>query len=200
MQVFLCHILLKRGKEKMGKARKFAGRILAMATAFSIALTGISFPAKSAETEGNGVFDAENCIDTDSLDEFQEAVTELNGDLSLETNKKFSSKRLVAVSDCYGFDTFGAESVISFENMHVLSYETEKECADAYSKLSGDGFVDSVEIDALMEAESLEDEGGEEREALHTVNAALKDFLDSKEAEKGVRVAILDTGIFAQVF
>lgn len=163
---------------------KITGRILAMAMAVSLTLTGISFPARAGGTDSITKTDAENYSEAETLDEFQEAVSELNEDISLDSDGKYASKRLIVLSETPDFDFCGAESVNAFDGLYALSYAAEQECADAYSKLSRDESVDSVEVDALMEAEEAENGSGGEREAVHTVNTPLKDFLDSKEAEK----------------
>lgn len=163
--------------------------------ALSIVLTSVNFPARASEPDTGAGMEAENFSEADSLDEFQDAVTDLNEDLDLEPEGKYASRRLIVLSDTDGFDTYGAESVVSFDGIYLLSYASEQDCSSAFRNLSKDSGITSVEVDGVLETGADTDSAGGKETVHQAVDTPLKTYLDTLESTDEVRVAVLDTGI-----
>ena len=149
-----------------------------------------SSSTESKETTDNTI------ISTNSLDEFSNEVAALVSE-DVENDNTYATKRLIVLSNVSDFDTHNAVSTISYDNLYVLSYDTEKDCKKAYKALSGDSTITSVEIDTFMEAEG--------NNTLDSTSASsneteLKKYLDAITPSKEVKVAILDTGIDTSKF
>ncbi|WP_181899179.1 S8 family serine peptidase [Lachnotalea glycerini] len=124
--------------------------------------------------------------------ELSESVSGLYNETDLDSSSLYTTKTLIVVSDHSDFENCNAIKVINYDNMYILQYETEEEAKDAYKKLKDDNNIVSVEIDAVIESQTESDientESSKEKSDL-----AL--FLDSKEKNSEVKVAILDSGI-----
>ena len=136
-------------------------------------------------------------ITTDTIDDFSQKISELNKKDDIEENTKNSyiTKRLIVLSDTSEFDNYGAESVVNYDNMHVLQYDTESKTRDAYEKLTNSEEIEAVEIDSVMETES--EENNNETTTWEEKDTELRQYLDSKEAKREVIAAVLDTGLNA---
>lgn len=110
---------------------------------------------------------------------------------------KYSTKRLVVVSDSPRFDAFGAK-VLSYGNIYILSYNTEGDCEYAYNCLLDNKKINSVEIDSILETGSNIQSDVESVDEKHETE--LKLYLDSLSPSKEVKVAILDTGVDTSKF
>lgn len=79
-----------------------------------------------------------------------------NNDDSITLSKIYQSKTLIVKSSVQ-IDTYNAENVISgYGNLYILKYATEEDTKNAYDKLLKNRNIDSVEIDSLICAETLE--------------------------------------------
>lgn len=135
-------------------------------------------------------------ISTNSLDEFSNEVAALVSE-DVETDSIYATKRLIVLSNISDFDTYNAISTISYDNLYILSYDTEKACKKAYKALSDDSTITSVEVDTFMETEG--------NDTLDSISASsneteLKKYLDAITPSKEVKIAILDTGIDTNQF
>ena len=146
---------------------------------------------ESEEANGNAI------ISTNSLDEFSNEVAALVSE-DVETDSTYATKRLIVLSNISDFDTYNAVSTISYDNLYILSYDTEKDCKKAYKALSGDSTITSVEIDTFMETEG----GDDTSDSIITVSneTELKKYLNAITPSKEVKIAILDTGIDTNQF
>ena len=160
--------------------------------ALSIVLTSVNFPARASEPDTGAGMEAENFSEADSLDEFQDAVTDLNEDLDLELDGKYASRRLIVLSDTDGFDTYGAESVVSFDGIYLLSYASEQDCSSAFRNLSKDSGITSVEVDGVLETGADTDSAGGKETVHQAVDTPLKTYLDTLESTDEVRVVNQD--------
>ena len=149
--------------------------------------------SNSTKTEGTN----DNAIiSTNSLDEFSNEVAALVSE-DVETDSTYATKRLIVLSNISDFDTYNAVSTISYDNLYILSYDTEKDCKKAYKALSDDSTITSVEVDTFMETEG--------NDTLDSTSASsneteLKKYLDAITPSKEVKIAILDTGINTNQF
>ena len=78
-----------------------------------------SSSTESKETTDNTI------IFTNSLDEFSNEVAALVSE-DVENDNTYATKRLIVLSNVSDFDTHNAVSTISYDNLYVLSYDTEK--------------------------------------------------------------------------
>lgn len=75
---------------------------------------------------------------------------------SIVLSKTYQSKTLIVKSPVQ-IDTYNAENVISgYGNLYILKYATEEDTKYAYDKFLKNKNIDSVEIDSLISAETLE--------------------------------------------
>lgn len=121
------------------------------------------------------------------LDSFAEAVMETEPEYSAKTAGSFSGKRLIVRSE-KEFDPCGADSMIcGYENLFVLTYETEEDTKKAYELLQ-------TVPDLSVEPESLYDGTAKLERTLHgetePVTGRQTVSLDSQD----IFVAVLDTG------
>ena len=133
-------------------------------------------------------------LTVDTLDELIEEASAISMDEEYADNK-YSTKRLIVLSDTPEFDTYNAVSNISYDDLYILSYETEKDCKNAFKKLSDDTTILSVEIDSIMETEENDTGNTDSKDTSTFEENALKKHLDTLQASKEVKVAILDTGL-----
>ena len=96
---------------------------------------------KSNSTESEEAND-NAIISTNSLDEFSNEVAALVSE-DVETDSTYATKRLIVLSNTSDFDTYNAVSTISYDNLYILSYDTEKDCKKAYKALSDDSTITS---------------------------------------------------------
>ena len=160
--------------------------------ALSIVLTSVNFPARASEPDTGAGMEAENFSEADSMDEFQDSVIELNESLELESDGKYASRRLIVLSDTDGFDTYGAESVVSFDGIYLLSYASEQDCSSAFRNLSKDSGITSVEVDGVLETGADTDSAGGKETVHQAVDTPLKTYLDTLESTDEVRVVNQD--------
>lgn len=143
-------------------------------------------------TEVSELTEDELAVEVTSLDELANEVTALSQEDNLDSESVYATKRLIVLSDTSEFDTMEASSVVSYDNLYILSYETVSACKKAYKSLSENKNIISVEIDSVMETE--DNDNAEASQSTET-DTELKKYLDSLEASKEIKVAILDTGI-----
>ncbi|MBO5982628.1 MAG: hypothetical protein J6Q06_01980, partial [Clostridia bacterium] len=167
---------------------------------------------------------AENTsADTQAFMQFEQDLMDMNSDLSMDTSddnadnntgignsysvsddgeegNDFSLKRLIITGTIK--NTYGAQKVASYDNLHILSYATEDETKIAYNKLSADKSL-IVSVDRIVQAEEYAekeyDYSGYDNwgaEAMD-IGGYRQYLLDNKSAEtdREVVVVVLDTGI-----
>ena len=167
---------------------------------------------------------AENTsADTQAFLQFEHDLMDMNSDLSMDTSddnadddnemknsysvsddseegNDFSLKRLIVTGTIK--NTYGAQKVASYDNLHILSYATEDETKIAYNKLSADNSL-IVSVDRIVQAEEYAekeyDYSGYDNwgaEAMD-IGGYRQYLLDNKSAEtdREVVVVVLDTGI-----
>ena len=135
-------------------------------------------------------------ISTNSLDEFSNEVAALVSE-DTETDSTYATKRLIVLSNTSDFDTYNAVSTISYDNLYILSYDTEKDCKKAYKALSGDSTIISVEADTIVKSVgSIQIDSYDNLENTDIKYSKLSAFLRMQPTDKNiVKVAILDSGI-----
>lgn len=150
-----------------------------------------------------GIFnreDIKNATEVTRVNSISELTNEVDTlcteDISNNVSK-YSTKRLVVVSNNPRFDAFGAK-VLSYDNIYILSYNTEEDCEYAYNCLSDNKKINSVEIDSILETGSNIQSDVKSVDDKHETE--LKLYLDSLSPSKEVKVAILDTGIDTSKF
>lgn len=89
----------------------------------------------------------------DELAELEKEAGIMQSEDILDEDNLYSTKRLIVLAD-KKIDTAGASSVVAYDDMYILQYDSEKDTKAAYEKLTKDKNVKSVEIDAVMEIES----------------------------------------------
>lgn len=128
-------------------------------------------------------------INTTKLEEFSEETYKLSLNNTLESDNKYATKRLlVTTENKENFDTYGAKSVICFNKLSVLTYETEEETEKAYKSFLEDNSIKSVEIDSLVETSSIT----KVEEVLDRVENGIENEI---KGNNSVVVAVLDSGI-----
>ena len=131
-------------------------------------------------------------IEVNELESFVDEVSILSESDNLDVDSTYATQRLIVVSDTADFDNFNASSVVCYDNIYILSYDTRTACKKAYQGLQDNQTIKSVEVDSVMETENA-------TVATDTVTTEtkteLKTFLDSLTPATDVKVAILDTGI-----
>lgn len=127
-----------------------------------------------------------------NTEELSETISDLYGETDFDSSNTYTTKTLIVVSDHSDFDNGGAIKIIQYDTMYILQYETEEATKKAYKSLKKDDSISSVEIDALVESQT-EGENNQIEDSIEKSELAL--FLESKNACKEVKVAILDTGI-----
>ena len=140
---------------------------------------------RKEENSNDDIKQNENIVKVNSIDELKKEIpklelTEFNINDLEETNDDYvtyATKRLIVNSDIV-FDTYNANSVIQYEDMYILSYETDELCKLAYEKLKDNKDIKSVEIDAVLEKGST-DTIDEEVNYNEQVDTELKKYLDS---------------------
>ena len=170
--------------------RVFAGDIEELITSETGVLTVVVSNEQSQQADTQE-------IKTYTLDKFSKEIDEVSSNINLTDGDEntYATKRLIVLSDTSEFDNFNAKSVISYDNLYVLSYNTEDQCKKAYQSLSNSNNIISVEIDSIMEVEKNSTEDYVEENGLKSAETELKKYLNSKESTEEVKVAILDTGI-----
>ena len=156
---------------------------------------------RKEENSNDDIKQNENIVKVNSIDELKKEIpklelTEFNINDLEETNDDYvtyATKRLIVNSDIV-FDTYNANSVIQYEDMYILSYETDELCKLAYEKLKDNKDIKSVEIDAVLEKGST-DTIDEEVNYNEQVDTELKKYLDSLTYTKDTIVAVVDTGV-----
>ena len=135
-------------------------------------------------------------IKTYTLDKFSEEIDGASSNVDLTNSEEsiYNTKRLIVLSNTSKFDNYNAKSVISYDDLYVLSYNTEEECKNAYHSLKNDNDIISVEIDSVMTIENNEIVNNSNN-SMDNTETDLKKYLNSKEVNEEVKVAILDTGI-----
>ena len=79
-----------------------------------------------------------------------------NADESITLSRVYQSKTLIVKSPVQ-IDTYNAKNVISgYGNLYILKYATEEDTKNAYDKFLKNKNIDSVEIDSLICAETLD--------------------------------------------
>lgn len=136
--------------------------------------------------------------EVDTLFDLSSEVIELNIEDNLNSTNMYATKRLIVLSNTSEFNNHNATSVFNYDNLYILTYETEDTCKFAYKQLSEDSTILSVEVDAIMETEE-NDTTTIESENVPT-ETDLKKYLDSLTPSKEIKVAILDTGIDTSKF
>ena len=135
-------------------------------------------------------------ISTNSLDEFSNEVAALVSE-DVETDSTYATKRLIVLSNTSDFDTYNAVSTISYDNLYILSYDTEKDCKKAYKALSDDSTITSVEVDTIVKSVgSIQTDSYDNFENTDIKYSKLSAYLRMQPTDKNiVKVAILDSGI-----
>ena len=115
----------------------------------------------------------------------------------LKDNSYFSSKNLIVIAKENDFNNYSANSIKIDDNIFLLSYETEEACKEAYSRIIKDEKVISVEVDSVLKVEESEESQNNHTSdnKIEIIETELSKYLNSLEAQKEVKVAILDTGI-----
>lgn len=150
---------------------------------------------KSNSTESEEAND-NAIISTNSLDEFSNEVAALVSE-DVETDSTYATKRLIVLSNTSDFDTYNAVSTISYDNLYILSYDTEKDCKKAYKALSDDSTITSVEVDTIVKSVgSIQTDSYDNFENTDIKYSKLSAYLRMQPTDKNiVKVAILDSGI-----
>ncbi len=145
--------------------------------------------------ETTNVLDAE--LLKDLCDDLGYVVYEVAGEY--EVFSKYALKRLIVRGDVE--NTYGAnDSVITYKNYNILSYDTERATKIAYEKFVAEGA--NVSIDMVITAEQVESQTVEYDYSLHNSWGAetieigqYRNFLDGSGTDKDVVVVVIDTGI-----
>lgn len=137
-----------------------------------------------------------NIKETNSLNEFSNNIADLCIDDELTNINTYSTKRLLVLSDEPNFDTVGAISIINFENLYVLSYETEDKTKEAYHSLKENNSILSVEIDSIIETNTIDTNLTENTDKVEYYTE-LNEFISENKSNYEVQVAILDTGFYS---
>ena len=128
-------------------------------------------------------------INTTEFEEFSEETYKLTCSDTLESESKYITKRLLlTINNKEEFETFGAKSVVCFDKLAVLTYETEEETEKAYKNFLEDRSINSVEIDSLIETSSITRLGN----ISSNVENGIKTEMNKNNS---VIVAVLDSGI-----
>ena len=167
---------------------------------------------------------AENTsADTQSFLQFEQDLMDMNSDLSMDTSddiaddnnemknsysvsddgeveNDFSLKRLIVTGTVK--NTYGAQKVASYDDLHILSYATVEETKIAYKKLSADKSL-IVSVDSVVEAEQYAEKEYDYSDYVNWGAEAMdiggyrQYLLDNKSAEtdREVVVVVIDTGI-----
>lgn len=123
-----------------------------------------------------------------------ELVKESTMEGDINSSNKFATQRLIVVSNNNEFDKHDACSVTNFKNIFVLSYDTVDKTKEAYNALLEDKSIESVDIDAVVETESVNGETTEENATTLETASEFAKYLQIKEDTKNVKVAVIDTG------
>ena len=103
------------------------------------------------------------------------------------------SERLIVLSETAEFPVYGAESVVSYDTLYILSYDTVSECTTAFNELSKNTDILFVERDAAMVTE-IEDTS-QSLSSSKVIKSKFANYLDNLTSSQETTVAILDTGI-----
>ena len=123
---------------------------------------------------------------------FSKNIQSLSIKDNLQSKNNYTTKRLIVTSDNNRFRTLGAEYVIAYNNIYVLSYDSTDACEKAYNTLSESNNI-SVEVDSILK--TTDNGKSNEETEIKRQETELKKYLDSKKASKEIKVAIIDTGI-----
>ena len=167
---------------------------------------------------------AENTsADTQSFLQFEQDLMDMNSDLSMDVNddnaddnngmknsysvsddmeedNDFSLKRLIVTGAVK--NTYGAQKVASYDDLHILSYATVEETKIAYKKLSADKSL-IVSVDSVVEAEQYAEKEYDYSDYVNWGAEAMdiggyrQYLIDNKSAEtdREVVVVVFDSGI-----
>ena len=116
---------------------------------------------------------------------------------------KYSSHKLIVITDKDNFETYGATKDIQATNMHVLQYDSDNQTKYAYENLLQNENITYVELDSTMSSgandeELIEDETQDvlvDEDENKYIETELKKYLDTLEATKEIKVAVIDTGV-----
>ena len=111
-----------------------------------------------------------------------------------ESIELFSKNRLIVKSNSEKFKTFGGKVESKNGNIYVLSFNDEQKFKDAYEKLKDSHDILSVEKNQVLKT-GLEGDYSSKYDEIPVSKTELAAFLRSKEEEKEIIVAVLDTGI-----
>lgn len=140
--------------------------------------------------------DAQNTITKLSeLKDFSSEIIQLNTSDNLKADNDYTTKRLVVVSETSEFNTYGATSVISYGNLYVLSYKTERATKKAYQSLKKESKLTYVEIDKVIETANIENSTFNNTYSNENTSALYNYLKENINTSEEVKVAILDTGI-----
>jgi len=125
-------------------------------------------------------------------------VEDETNEIGIETNENdYSLKRLIVQGNVS--NTYGANKKVSYNNLHVLCYDSELETKQAYEALSKNSNLD-VSIDEIVELEQYA-----EKEYSYTSNinwgakaadiGGYREYLSDNNVNTEGVVVILDTGI-----
>ena len=144
------------------------------------------------------ISDETSIKEVDTLSDLSSEVIELNIEDNLNSTNMYATKRLIVLSSTSEFNNYNATSVVNYDNLYILTYETEEACKSAYKQISEDSTILSVEVDAIMETE--ENDTTSTKNVTTSTETDLKVYLNSLTPSKEIKVAILDTGIDTSKF
>ncbi|MFA9379250.1 MAG: S8 family serine peptidase [Lachnotalea sp.] len=127
-----------------------------------------------------------------TTNELSETVSDLYEDTDLDSTVTYATKTLIVISENSDFENYDASKIINYDTMYILQYDTEDATKNAYKKLKKDDDIISVEIDAIIESQT---EINIETTESSKEKSDFAFYLDSKEKNSDVTVAILDSGI-----
>lgn len=123
-----------------------------------------------------------------------ELVKESTMEGDINSSNKFATQRLIVVSNNNEFDKHDACSVTNFKNIFVLSYDTVDKTKEAYNALLEDKSIESVDIDAVVETESVNGETSSNENTLIRLPSEFNNYVNSFENKKTVKIAMIDSG------